>query len=144
MDNIASIRATGLEDEDNFFELVRQRAELGSKDESVRLTCDVAQYIARHMNSELQHRFLGALPKKVEDHVYPRLDLGEHSVAGSVWKLESELKQSWGGDGIAAARLAGAAGMTIAERLPPGLLSEVLRSLPLDLRDLMPERLAAA
>lgn len=140
---ITDTRASGLEDDDNFFELIRQRAGLDSRAKAEELTRDVTLRVARQLDPSLAHAFLSALPKSLEDYVFPKLGLRPVESL-SLRKLESEIELIWEVDLEHAARFAGAVGLSISDRLGAEHLESVVAALPDRLRALFPIRGKAA
>lgn len=148
--DIAREFATGLEDDDNFFELVRQRAALDDCGQAERLTQEVTLELAQCLPRDTARTLLSALPKSVEDYVFPKLPAveSEPRVGGgnpcSLARLERQVVDRWNVELEDAARYVGAVGLSVADRLSPIESTAVVMHLPLDLQRLLPPRGLAA
>ena len=134
---------TGLEDDDNFLELVRQRARLQSKSEAIRLTQEVLLSVLSAVGQEIRRDLLTHMPQSIEGFVFPKLELDEVENL-SLMKLERQIAASWQCDLIQAARLVGAVGLTISERVPHKIMKSVVMALPIDLQNIFQDKQANA
>lgn len=134
---------SGLEDDDNFHELVRLRARLADREQAVRLTQEVMLYLMRGLPSDEAHRFLSYMPRASEKYVYPKLDT-ERDTRPSLLELEHQLQGTWGVDLVTSARMLAAVGLTVVERVPHENLRELCSRLPLDLQNVFIEKVAQA
>lgn len=140
--NQSDARATGLEDDDNFFDLVSQRAGLDSREKALNLTRDVMLFVCKSFSYEDLRVSLHALPRKVLDALF--LNNPEApSFRVSLSDLERELQAKWNVDQSLAAHYALAVGLSVAETLPVAELQSMVASLPRDLRALFPVRASA-
>lgn len=134
---------SGLEDDDNFHELVRMRARLQDRPQAIRLTQEVILYLMRGLPLEEAREFLSEMPRDVEEYVYPKLEF-ERDTRPSLLELERQLQGTWGVDMPTSARLLAAVGLTVVERLPQGALRSLCARLPEDLQNVFVDKTAQA
>lgn len=133
----ASQIVTGLEDDDNFYELVRQFGGLRTQQDAIILSRFVVGEIAQRLPVELRRGLEGELPQQLRDQIAENVfSLREATLAG----IEHEVQRKWRVEIDAAARMAGAVGLALSDRLPPPILEKVKAALPIDVRALFAER----
>lgn len=133
---------TGLEDDDNYFDIVRMRAGLTTRDEATKLVQDVVLYISCGLSRDTAHEFLNVLPRAVEEHVYPRLDY-ETCEHPSLTGLERQIEDKWSVELDQAARFVAAVGLSTVERLGFREVQNFRTQLPGDLQFVFPDKISA-
>jgi uncharacterized protein (DUF2267 family) len=140
---------SGLEDEENFFELVRMRAKLGSQEAARELTAFVFAEMFSKLPQDTLRWAKARLPESTEEDVDHELE--QRSIAArpadrfssrgfSLKDLEHSIGAQWQVDLEQSARMAAAVGFTIAELWPTEDLQYWRRQLPRDFDALFPER----
>lgn len=139
----AHANVTGLEDDDNFFELVRGRAKLQTREDAVELTQEVMLYVCHGLGHDLSREFLSFMPRDVDEYVFPRLDF--YSDPGlSLSELERQICGTHDVDTVTAARMIAAVGLSTVDRIPHEQTKLLLKRLPRDLQTVFRDKYAEA